>query len=98
MLRKELAPAFKRLVAGFELCDTDNARNPGSQIRGERRVSDGIFKRALRIGSDEANCGCWRVVERMRERYFARFEPLLIDNVFLRGQDEPDWLGARRVV
>lgn len=35
MLCEELASAFKRLVASFELHDTDNARNSGSKIRGK---------------------------------------------------------------
>lgn len=61
-------------------------------------MSDGVFERTLRISSDEADFGGWRVVERMREGNFARLEPLLIDNVFFRGQDEPDWLGAWRFV
>ena len=59
-------------------------------------MSDDIFKRALGIGSYEADVRGGGSVERMRQGYFARFEPCFVDNMSLGCQHQPNWLDSRR--
>lgn len=50
-------------------------------------MGDDIFEDALRVGCKETYCRCRMGIERMWEEDFARFEPLLVDNMFLCSDD-----------
>lgn len=53
-------------------------------------MGDGILERTLWVGSQEADSYGGSRMERVWEGDFARLKPLLIDNVFFGGDDQPN--------
>lgn len=63
-------------------------------MRGKGGIGNGIFEWSLGVGGEEAYCGRRGGVKRMWKEDFAWFEPLLVDNMFLGGENQPDWFGG----
>ena len=92
MFREKLPPAFKGLVPGFELRDPDNSSYLSGQVSRKRGVCNNIFQGTLRVRGDYADCRCGGSIDGVREKDFIRFQPLLINNVLLRSEDQPYWI------
>jgi hypothetical protein len=56
----------------------------------ERRIGNNILDRALRVGSDEADAQVRRVIQRVWNADLAGLQAVLVNNVLLGGEDEPD--------
>jgi hypothetical protein len=56
-------------------------------------MGDGIFESALWVGSYETNSDSRGRIEGVWKCDFARLKPLVIDNVFFGGENQPNWDG-----
>ena len=59
-------------------------------------MCDGVFECSLRVGGYEADSCCGRGVEGVRDGDFAGLQSLLVDDVLLCSDGEPDRLVVTR--
>lgn len=64
----------------------------------EGRIGNDVLDRALRIRGNEANAERGRGIEGVRDGYFSGFQTVLVHDVLLGGQDEPDGFVVKRCV
>lgn len=93
MFCEELASTFEGLVASFKFRDAEDTSDARRQLGWEGWMGDGVFEGTLGIWGEETYCRCGKVVERMWEEDFARFQPLFVHNVFFGRNHQPDWIG-----
>lgn len=96
VLRKQLAAALKALVTSLQLAETDDLVDAGGNFFGENGVGNDVLDTALGIGSDQTDAEGWGRVEGVRDADLSGLQAVLVDNVLLCGEDEPDSLVVDR--
>lgn len=98
MLGQQLPPALKGLVSGLQFRVADHLVDARGEVLRERRVSDDVLDRALRVRRDQADAQVGRGVKGVRNADFSGLQTVLVHNVLLGRQYEPDCLVVERCV
>ena len=95
VLAEQLALALEGRVLLLEFLNANDALDVLAEGGGEGRLGDHVLVLALRVGGDQANAQSGLasglgVDVRVRQDDLAGLQALLVDNVLLGGEDEPD--------
>lgn len=96
MFSEELSPALEALVPVFQLRVSDDPLDAGRQVRRERRVRDDVLHAALRVRGDQADAERRGGVQAVRNRDLAWLQAVLVHDVLLRCENEPDRFVVQR--
>lgn len=96
MFREKLSPALEALVSTLQLREANYPVDAGGEILREGRVGNDVLNRALRVRGDEANAERGRGIEGVRNADFSGLQTVLVHDVLLSGEDEPDGFVVKR--